>query len=128
MSQIFLDTDACIEVIRGNPKPVEAFPGRRFLISSITRFEIRSGLRKRRSRKLENRAKEFLQNIESMPFDDAAADAAAIVRIALENRGEPIGAYDTLIAGHALSLHLPLLTGNQDEFNRVDGLEVLAWR
>ena len=123
-----LDTDACIEVIRGNPKPVEDYRGARFVISSITRFEILSGLKKRKSRKVESRAKAFLQSVETLSFDDDAAGKAAIVRIALEAKGKPIAVYDTLLAGHALALGVPILTGNVSEFGRIKGLNVLGWR
>ena len=47
-----------------------------------------------------------------------------MVRAALEQAGTPIGPLATLIATHALSLHLTLVTGNVREFSRVDGLRV----
>jgi tRNA(fMet)-specific endonuclease VapC len=125
---LLLDTDACIEVIRGNPAPVEAFPADSFVISTVSRFEILSGLRGNRSRKREARARAFLETAETLPFDEKAADEAAHVRILLKSKGTLIGAYDLLLAGQALALDAPLVTGNLDEFGRVPGLEVLTWR
>lgn len=127
MKSVLLDTDAAIEIIRGNPAPVQAVPKGRLLISAITRFEILSGLRGRKATKAEARAHAFLASIEALPFDDEAAHQAADIRIHLESKGRPIGAYDLLIAGHARSLRLPLLTGNLNEFQRVPALKLLTW-
>ena len=128
MSAILLDTDACIEIIRGNSQPLDQYSNSSIAISTVSRFEILSGLRKGRSRKQEGRARAFLDVVETLPFDDAAADRAAALRIFLEKKGTPIGAYDLLLAGHALALERPLLTGNLREFTRVPDLEILTWR
>lgn len=128
MNAVLLDTDACIEIIRGNSEPLDKFPSADMAISTITRFEILSGLRKGRSRQQERRAHAFLEVVETLTFDDSAAEQAATVRIYLEAKGTPIGAYDLLIAGHALALGRPLLTGNIREFDRVPSLETLTWR
>lgn len=61
-------------------------------------------------------------------FDPAAASVYGLVRSALERQGLPIGAYDMLIAAHALALGLILVTDNLREFERVAGLEVESWR
>ena len=128
MSTLLLDTDACIEIIRGNPAPLEAFPSASFAISVVSRFEIRSGLRGRSSTKRERRAVAFLDTVTTLPLDSGAADCAAQIRIDLATRGEGIGAYDTLLAGHALARKMPLLTGNTLEFKRVANLELRTWK
>ena len=128
MSTILLDTDACIEIIRGNSAPLDAHPEATFAISTVSRFEIISGLRKRRSPKLEQRARDFLKIADTRAFDTEASDQAAKLRIHLETKGQPIGAYDLLIAGHALALNVPLLAGNEREFQRVPDLELRSWR
>lgn len=128
MKNALLDTDACIEVIRGNPTPLDSFLNFTFIVSVITRFEILSGLKGRKGTKVEKRAISFLQAANIHPFDDIAADAAAKIRIDLETKGQPIGAYDLLLAGHATSLNIPIITGNQKEFKRVLGLEILSYR
>ncbi|MFP4156408.1 MAG: PIN domain-containing protein [Opitutales bacterium] len=70
----------------------------------------------------------LLDTVNTFPFDAKAADHGARIRIDLEAAGERIGAYDTLLAGHALALDLPLLTGNTREFQRVAGLELRTWK
>ena len=60
-------------------------------------------------------------------FGVAAAEHAARVRAYLESLGTPIGPYDTLLAGHALSLSLIVVTANVTEFSRVPGLAVENW-
>lgn len=49
------------------------------------------------------------------------------IRAALERQGTPIGPFDTLIAAHALSLDVVLVTNNEREFRRVPGLEIANW-
>ena len=127
MSCLLLDTDACIEIIRGNPAPLEAWPDADFIISTVSRFEIRSGIRGRAGTKRERRALAFLDTVNTLPFDEKAADEAGRIRIQLDANGQPIGAYDTLIAGHAIALKYPLLTCNLEEFQRVSDLEVRTW-
>ena len=62
-----------------------------------------------------------------MPFDDRAAGAYGRVRAHLERAGTPIGPFDALIAAHALSLDLILVSHNEREFQRVNGLRVEDW-
>lgn len=124
---ILLDTDACIEIIRGNPAPLERFPEAIFWVSWISGFEILSGLRGRRGTKAEKRAKAFLAEANMIGFEAEAAHCAADVRIILEESGKRIGSYDTLLAGHALAHNIPLLTRNGAEFERVPRLQVLSW-
>ena len=57
-----------------------------------------------------------------------AAEVLGPVRAELERIGRPIGAYDTLIAAHALSRGLVLVTANVGEFQRVDGLRIENWQ
>ena len=70
---------------------------------------------------------EFLRLFLLLPFDPAAARAAADIRAALETKGTPIGPYDLLIAGQAISNGLTLITGNTNEFGRVPGLRLASW-
>jgi tRNA(fMet)-specific endonuclease VapC len=69
----------------------------------------------------------FAARLEVLPFDAAAAHHAADIRAALERRGRSIGGYDVLIAGHARSRGLIVVTGNRGEFDRVDGLICEDW-
>jgi len=69
----------------------------------------------------------FAARIELLPFDADAAGHAADIRAALARQGQAIGGYDLLIAGHARSRGLIVVTGNLGEFNRVDGLRCEDW-
>lgn len=125
MRSIMLDTDTCIEIIRGRPTPIDDYAEAGFSISSITRFELHAGVAKQKSRKLANRTASFLATITCLPFDSLASQAAAKVRVRLEEKGTKIGAYDTLIAGHCLAIEGELLTGNIREFSRIHGLKLI---
>ncbi len=61
------------------------------------------------------------------PSRQTPASAYGDVRAQLEKQGTPIGSLDTLIAAHALSLDLTLVTNNIREFERVSGLKVENW-
>jgi tRNA(fMet)-specific endonuclease VapC len=62
-----------------------------------------------------------------LSFDIAAAHHAADIRATLERQGRAIGGYDILIAGHARSRALIVVTGNRGEFDRVPGLQCEDW-
>lgn len=96
-------------------------------ISSITLAELRFGADAKGSRKLHGLIGTFVQSMAVMPFDQAAADRFGPVANALAKRGEPIGTFDTLIAAHALSLSLTLVTNNTKHFQRVTGLRTANW-
>ena len=70
---------------------------------------------------------EFLSYFEILPFDDAAAEAYALIRVDLEKRGEVIGANDMIIAATTLSGEATLVSNNTREFSRIPGLAVTDW-
>jgi tRNA(fMet)-specific endonuclease VapC len=69
----------------------------------------------------------FANRLEVLPFDADAAAHAADIRAILEREGRQIGGYDVLIAGHARSRGLIVITGNLGEYGRVDGLRSEDW-
>ena len=69
----------------------------------------------------------FLAGIEILPFDDHAAVEYGRIRADLRKKGAPIGANDLMIAAHAKSRGLILVTNNTREFERVEGLELEDW-
>jgi len=69
----------------------------------------------------------FLLPLEIVPFEAEAAAAYGPLRDGLERQGTPIGAMDLLIAAHALSLSVTLVTSNTREFARIVGLNVEDW-
>jgi tRNA(fMet)-specific endonuclease VapC len=68
----------------------------------------------------------FFRSVHVLPYGEDDARATASVRAALKVRGQPIGAYDALIAGSARGL--VLITSNTDEFARGEGLTLEDWR
>ena len=65
--------------------------------------------------------------LEVLPFDNKAAYHFGRIRAALYKIGQPIGPYDMMIAGHARSFGLILVTNNINEFERVPGLILENW-
>ena len=127
-----LDTNICIFVIRRKP----ALVLQRFFqqspdevaISSVTLAELRYGADKS-TLPAKNHAAlhSFLIPISVADFDPLAADQYGKIRAYLERRGTPIGPLDTMIAAHALSLKVTLVTANTSEFSRVPGLACENW-
>ena len=60
-------------------------------------------------------------------FDTNAAFSYGQIRAKFKCRGTPIGSLDTLIARHALSIGVTLVTNNESEFSRVPGLNIENW-
>jgi tRNA(fMet)-specific endonuclease VapC len=97
-------------------------------ISSITYAELMHGVEKSQAVDKNRLAISlFLSPITILNFDDKAAGEYGRIRADLERKGTPIGPLDMLIAGHAKSEGLILVTNNTREFNRVDGLAIEDW-
>jgi len=96
--------------------------------SIIVASELRYGVAKSGSRELSLRVDAALSAIEILSFDIPADTEYANLRAQLTAKGKPIGPNDLLIAAHALSLDLTLVTDNVREFKRVKGLSVVNWR
>ncbi len=127
-----LDTNICVGLLRG--RAPEAF--RRLQhhqpddigISSITLAELQYGVAKSaRPQKNATLLAQFCVPLAILLFDSVAAETYGSVRADLERKGTPVGPLDTLIASHALSLDIPLVTNNEREFRRVAGLHVENW-
>jgi tRNA(fMet)-specific endonuclease VapC len=130
--RFLLDTNICIYLIKNRPPEVlEKFRKLRpseIALSTITLFELQYGAEKSNQRQRALFALErFLSPLSFVELDTAAAAEAAIIRARLEEKGTPIGPYDTLIAGVAKSKALTLVTNNVREFSRVEGLVVENW-
>ncbi|MDB9495150.1 type II toxin-antitoxin system VapC family toxin [Spirulina major CS-329] len=127
-----LDTNICIYLIKQKPKTVfahlEACSIEDIGISSISVAELQYGITKSQ-KKAQNQSalEQFLIPLEILEFDQKAATIYGNLRTDLELRGQVIGAMDMLIAAHAISLDLILVTNNTREFNRVDTLKVEDW-
>ena len=97
-------------------------------VSSITLGELHYGAEKsaRRSENLQA-IEHFTARLEILPFAEKAAAHYGQIRAQLERAGQPAGAYDMMIGGHARSEGLVLVTNNVREFKRMDGLRVANW-
>ena len=128
---ILLDTNICIYIINMRPPEVLA----RFReyrlgeigVCSVVAAELAYGVTKSRSARNRSALEMFLAPLEVLPFNEAAVWAYGDLRASLEREGQPIGALDTMIAAHALSLDAPLVTHNTREFARVPGLRLENW-
>jgi tRNA(fMet)-specific endonuclease VapC len=130
--KVLLDTDTCIHLIRRrNPELVQRIkrytPGD-IGISSITLAELSFGVAKSNQPEKNMAAlNEFIITLEVAHFDDRAAWVYGRVRAALQKAGAAIGALDMLIAAHALSLGVALVTHNTGEFSRIPALRLVDW-
>lgn len=124
-----LDTDICIYIIKKKPEAVlEKFTRialGEIAISSVTLAELEYGISKS-SNPDRNRAalQQFIIPLEILDFDRAASIEYGLIRAKLEYNGKVIGPLDMLIAAHARSMDLVLVTNNENEFRRIDGLKV----
>ena len=127
-----LDTNVCIHLIRRKPPEVlrrfEDYEVGEVGVSSVTAAELSYGAEKSALPEQNREAlSRFLLPLEVLAFGAEAAASYGRVRAALERAGTPIGPLDTLIASHAVSLGVTLVTNNVREFSRVPGLEVEDW-
>jgi tRNA(fMet)-specific endonuclease VapC len=128
-----LDTNVCVDFLnRRYLSVVEKIQGSSpedLCLSSVVVAELRYGA-DRSARKAQNheRLDILTAEIQCVDFDLSAARFYGRVRSALEAEGLPIGPYDMMIASHALSLGLVLVTDNERELRRVAGLKVENWR
>ncbi|TSE37219.1 tRNA(fMet)-specific endonuclease VapC [Tepidimonas fonticaldi] len=128
-----LDTCTVSDFVKGQPgvmARIKALSPRQIVVSALTRMEIDYGLalNSERARKLTPVLDAFFSVVSTVPFDEADARATAAIRAALKSKGQPIGAYDAVIAGTAVARGLIVVTSNVGEFHRVSGLQVENWR
>ncbi|MEN9423093.1 MAG: hypothetical protein RL122_476 [Pseudomonadota bacterium] len=127
-----LDTNICIYLIKRKPPEVlqrflQLQPGSVF-ISSVTTSELYYGAQK--SQRVQTNLEalnNFLLPFRIVDYDESASFLYGELRADLEKRGQPIGPLDMMIAAHALSLDVPLVTNNTKEFERVKGLKLENW-
>jgi len=131
MLKYLLDTNICIYTIKNRPPEVrEAFKRHhhQLCISTITLMELIYGAEKSAApeRNLEV-IEGFAARLDVLAYDNEAAAHSGQLRAELARSGTPIGPYDQMIAGHARSRGLILITNNRREFERVPGLRVEDW-
>lgn len=131
MLRYMLDTNICIYVLKNHPPQLRELFARhteQLCTSSVVLAELVYGAEKS-AKPDENLqiVEGFAARLEVLPFADKAAAHYGEIRADLERKGTPIGPYDLMIAGHARSEGLILVTNNVREFGRVVGLRVENW-
>jgi tRNA(fMet)-specific endonuclease VapC len=128
-----LDSNVWVAILRGQHPQVEArrkaTDAADVRTCAIVVAELRYGAL-RSAKPAKNRADvdALLAPVTSLPFDDAAADHFAALRVHLESLGQVIGSYDMQIAAIALTHGCTLVTHNTAEFSRVPGLLLEDWQ
>jgi len=127
-----LDTNICIYIInKKSPVAVNRIRSKQpdeIAISTITIAELEYGVY--RSQHVDqNRIAllEFLVPFTILDFDQSAAALYGSIGASLELKGIPIGPMDLLLAAQAMSKSLILVTNNEREFNRLDGMQIENW-
>jgi len=129
--KVMLDTNTVSDLIR-NPRGnvsrhIERLGADRICVSILTAAELRYGALKKGSARLSSDIEGALLRMRVLDFEPPADVVYARIRDQLTRAGTPIGPIDFIIAAHALSLDLTLVTANVREFSRVPGLRVENW-
>jgi tRNA(fMet)-specific endonuclease VapC len=128
-----LDTNICIYIINEKPGEIlrkfERYPIHEFGISAITQAELQYGVAKSKNKNTNQIAlDEFLLPLTILPFHgEKLVGCYGKIRALLESKGKTIGPLDMLIAAHALSLDLTIISNNIKEFSRVPNLKCENW-
>ena len=131
MLKYMLDTNIVIYTMKNRPVEVKAAFNTKegqLCISSVTLMELICGAEKSSNpAKNTQNIEAFSARLEVLDYDVAAAQHSGQIRAELTIKGLPIGPYDQMIAGHARSLGLILVSNNVREFERVSGLRLENW-
>lgn len=127
-----LDTNICIYIAKHNPPAVRERFARHaaseLAMSVITLGELRFGAEKSHSRERALATISQLEvAIEVMPVPESAGEHYGQIRASLQQQGQPIGNNDLWLAAHARAEGWVLVTNNEREFLRVEGLQVENW-
>lgn len=129
-----LDTNVCIDILRGRKKVVDRLAACRpedCLISAVTEFELfQSADRAPAGHREDERAKvsRFVAPLQILPFDSDCARIAARINAGSLNRGTPISITDVLIGATGLRHQWTVVTNNTKDFRRIEGLTLEDWR
>lgn len=127
-----LDTNVCIRLLNDQHPMIlqhlRQHSPAHIALCSVVKAELLYGAR--RSQRVEanlRRLQIFFAPLQSLVFDDHCAEHYGHIQADLLNRGQPIGANDTLIAAIARAHNATLVTHNTREFSRVTGLHLEDW-
>lgn len=126
-----LDTNTLIYYFKGMGNVSQNFLSKspqNISVPAIVLYELEVGIAKSDSpKKRIKQLHEIMSLINIIPFGEKEAKVAANIRATLEKRGTPIGPYDILIAGTALTHQAILVSRNTTEFERVNKLQIENW-
>lgn len=127
-----LDTNICIYAMKNKPavvaEKIQAHSRKEICISVVTLAELLHGVYKSVNKEKNlNSLMKFLLGVETLQFNTDAAEEYGKICAYLEKQGKIIGPMDTLIAAHALSQGLTIVTNNVREFERVPNLIIENW-
>lgn len=128
--RFLLDTDTISFALRGQGGVADVLRRRspsEVCTSAVVAGELELGVARRGARKLRRELDALYSGLEVLPYDLDAARRYGRVAAVLLDRGVPIGVEDTMVAAHALSRGLTLVTHNRKHFQRVKGLRVEDW-
>jgi tRNA(fMet)-specific endonuclease VapC len=126
-----LDTDVVSDLVR-NPQGrvadrIREVGETQVCTSIIVAAELRYGAAKRGAPRLSAQLDAVLAVLEVLPFEAPADAIYGQIRADLERAGRPIGGNDLLIAAQTVALDYAIVTGNEREFGRIDGLHCENW-
>ena len=126
-----LDTNICVFAIKKNLNVLSAIKDKKengLYISAITLSELEhSACNSSYPEKNRIALMNFLSLMTSLSYDGKAAQEYGKLRTNLQKQGRLIGNMDMLIAAHAKSVNMTLVTNNTREFERVKGLAIEDW-
>jgi tRNA(fMet)-specific endonuclease VapC len=131
MPLYMLDTNICVYIKRKRPQTImdrfNKVQRGEVVISPITLGELHRGVEKSNDPAHRQALTQLTVLLPVVPLDEAVSEKYGIIRADLARRGEMIGANDLWIAAHALQLDVTLVTNNEREFARIQGLKVENW-
>jgi len=130
MTGFMLDTDISSYIIKRRPATLaEKFEkhAETLSVSVITAAELRFGAEKAGRPKLAELVEAYLERLAILDWTNEVTSHYARIRSELERRGKPIGNMDLLIAAHAVSQLMTVVTNNIKHFSSVPGLKVELW-
>jgi tRNA(fMet)-specific endonuclease VapC len=127
-----LDTNACISYLNTASlmirRHIELLSPYDIVVCSVVKAELYYGaVKSQHPQKTLDKLNFFLEQFNSLPFDDRAARCFGEIRAALAQRGTPVGPYDLQIAAIGLAHNVTVVTHNTREFSRVPNLKIVDW-
>ena len=132
VNKFMLDTDICSYIMREKPIQVlerfDSYEMEQFCISVVSYAEFIYGVQKSSNPKKHQRLVEnFILHVDIIPWDCAAAEHYGQIRKELESLGQTVGNMDMMIASHARSQGMTIVTNNERHFGRITGLRIENW-